>query len=260
MEMSIRYKIQELFDRRRPSKYELKKYLIKDGKKHPFALICPGGAYWCVCSFVEGLPFMDELRRRGYAVFILYYHVQKEARYPAPQEDVARALRDIFEHAEKYGVETEGYSIWGSSAGGHLVASFGTENMGYRKYNLPKPGALVLTYPVITMGEKTHEGSRNNLLGEHPTEEMIEFASVEKQITSAYPATFVWCGDADQSVPPENSHMLAEALKEKGVPYEFVEYPGVDHGVGLGKGLVCEPWFERAVAFWEKQRIEQKEN
>lgn len=252
--MSLKYTIQEWYDRHHANKYELKKYLIKDGKKHPFALICPGGAYWCVCSFVEGLPFMEELRKKGYAVFVLYYHVQDKARYPAPQEDVARALHDILDHAEEYNIDTEGYSIWGSSAGGHLAASFGTESMGYPKYHLPKPGALVLIYPVVTMGEKTHEGSRYQLLGENPTEEQIELTSVEKQVTDKYPPTFVWCGDADTCVPPANSHMLAAVLEEKGVAYEFVEYPGVDHGVGLGKGLACEPWFEKAVAFWENQR------
>lgn len=252
--MNLKYKLQEFYDRYRPSRYELKKYLIKDGKKHPFALLCPGGAYWSVCSFVEGIPIMEKLKKKGYSVFILYYHVQDEARYPAPQEDVARALRDILDHAQEYGVETEGYSIWGASAGGHLAASFGTENMGYIHYGLPKPTSLVLIYPVITMGEKTHEGSRYNLLGPNPTDECVEFTSVEKNVTEKYPPTFVWCGDADRAVDPENSHMLVSALEKKGVIYEFVEYPGVDHGVGLGKGLACEPWFERAVAFWEQQR------
>ena len=252
--MKLKYWIQEIRDRQRPSRYELKKFLIKDGKKHPFALICPGGAYGCVCSFVEGVPFMEELKKKGYAVFILYYHIKDEARYPAPQDDVARALQDILEHAEEYNIDPEGYSVWGSSAGGHLVASFGTENMGYMQYQLPKPASLILIYPVVTMGEKTHQGSRDNLLGVNPTEEMVVFTSVEEQITENYPPTFVWCGDADRVVDPVNSHMLVAALEEKQIPHEFVEYPGVDHGVGLGKGLVCEPWFEKAVAFWEKHR------
>lgn len=252
--MKMKFKIQEWIDRRRSSRYELKKYLIKDGKKHPFALICPGGGYGCVCSFVEGVPYMEELRKRGYAVFILYYHIGEEARYPAPQDDVARALRDILEHAEEYGVETEGYSLWGSSAGGHLVGSFGTENMGYIKYGLPKPGALIQIYPVVTMGEHTHVGSCENLLGKDAALEMLEFASVEKHITEHYPPTFVWCGDADDVVEPINSQMLADALDKQGIPYEYHVYPGVSHGVGLGKGLACESWFDKAVAFWESQR------
>ena len=252
--MKINLKLQEELDWQRPSKYELQKYLIEDGKKHPFALICPGGGYGCVCSFVEGIPYMEELHKRGYSVFILYYRIGEEARYPNPQDDVARALRDILDHAEEYGVETEGYSLWGSSAGGHLVGSFGTENMGYKKYGLPKPATIVQVYPVVTMGEYTHPGSRDNLLGLNATQEMIDFASVEKNVTENYPPTFVWCGDADDLVPPVNSHMLAAALKEHGVPHVFEEYSGVGHGVGVGKGLVCEPWMEHAIAFWEGQR------
>lgn len=83
---------------------------------------------------------------------------------------------------------------------------------------------------------------------------MIALASVERQITPAYPPTFVWCGDADHIVDPENSRMLVKELEKNSIPHRFVEYPGVDHGVGLGKGLACESWYEEAVAFWEGQR------
>ena len=69
-------------------------------------------------------------------------------------------------------------------------------------------------------------------------------------MTENYPATFLWCGDADTCVPPKNSHLLAEALQTAGVPHKFIEYPGVDHGVGLGIGTASEPWFYEAVKFW----------
>lgn len=39
-----------------------------------------------------------------------------------------------------------------------------------------------------------------------------------------------------------------------GVPHKLVVYPGVDHGVGLGKGLACEGWLDEAVRFWESQQ------
>lgn len=238
----------------RPNKYELKKYLINDGKKHPFALICPGGGYFAVCSFVEGEPFAKELNRRGYHAFVVYYRVKDRAQYPAPQEDVARALREILAHAQEWNLDTRAYSLWGSSAGGHLAASFGTDAMGYRNYDLPKPSTLVLTYPVVTMGEKTHIGSRENLLGKDAEPGKLDFASVEKQITANYPPTFLWCGDADQTVDPVNCEMLEAALKEKGIPHLRKCYPGVDHGVGLGQGLACEGWFDEAVKFWERCR------
>ena len=239
----------------RENEYQLDEYVIGDGKKHPFALICPGGGYEMVADFVEGKPFAEELNKRGYSAFVVYYRVKDKARYPAPQEDVARALRDILSRAEELNLDTECWSLWGSSAGGHLAASFSTQNMGYPKYDLPRPGTLVLIYPVVTMGPDTHEGSRVNLLGADATEEQIEFASVEKQVTAEYPPTFVWCGDADDTVPMSNSEMLAEALEKCGVPHLLKVYPGIGHGVGLGTGTVCEDWLDEAVAFWEKQRV-----
>lgn len=254
MKMNWSQRVQASKDMLRRNKYEIKEYRIKDGKKHPFAVICPGGGYSMVCSFVEGVPFAKKLNEMGYSAFVVYYRVRKKALFPAPQDDLARAVKEILAHAEEWKLETEGYSVWGSSAGGHLVGSFGTESMGYAKYGLPKPGALVLIYPVVTMTELTHGGSRDNLLGKNPKEEMIQQTSIEQQVTENYPPTFVWCGDADQTVDPKNSHMLAETLTAAGVSHQFKEYPGVDHGVGLGEGLACQDWFESAVKFWEEQR------
>lgn len=238
----------------RSKRYCLKECVICDGKMHPFALICPGGGYSMVCSFIEGEPYAKKLNELGYSAFVLYYRCGKQASFPNPQDDLARALRDILSRADELHLETEGYSVWGSSAGGHLAASFGTESLGYAHYGLPKPAALVLTYPVITMEDFTHGGSRDNLLGKQPSRKMIELCSIEQQVTENYPPSFVWCGDADRTVDPKNSKAFAKALEENGVPVQFEHFPGVDHGVGLGTGLACEPWFDHAVSFWEKQR------
>lgn len=235
------------------NKYELVPFLIQDGKKHPAAIICPGGGYNMICSYVEGEPFAKQLNALGISAVIVYYRVRELAAFPAPQDDLARAVREVHDRAEEWNLDMEGYSVWGSSAGGHLVSSFGTESLGYMHYGLPKPGAMVLIYPVITMGQYTHEGSRDNLLGKGASPELQRRTSVECLVTEQYPPTFVWCGDSDTCVDPRNSHMLAQALTEHNVPFVFREYPGIDHGVGLGTGTVCEPWFDEAVRFWRSQ-------
>ena len=79
---------------------------------------------------------------------------------------------------------------------------------------------------------------------------MVNDSGIRKRV---YPPAFVWCGSADKVVDPENSRMLDRELERCGVPHEFVEYPNVDHGVGLGKGLACGGWFDKAVAFWNEQ-------
>ncbi|MBP3673850.1 MAG: alpha/beta hydrolase [Oscillospiraceae bacterium] len=245
--------IREIRDTYRPNRYALKPRLIRDSKRHPVAIICPGGGYRRVCSFLEGEPYAKKLNRMGYHAVIVYYRVKDLARFPAPQDDLARAVGEVFENADRWNLDTNCYSIWGSSAGGHLAASFGTEAMGYAKYGLPKPGAVILTYPVVTMGEKTHPGSRNFLLGPAPSGDLITLTSVEQQITPSYPPTFLWWGDADGTVDPDNSRMLLSALERNGIPCVHREYHGVDHGIGIGKGFACYGWFEEAVAFWESQ-------
>ena len=230
-------------------------YVLRDGKKHPFALVCPGGGYAMVCSFIEGKPIAKLLNEKGISVFILYYRVKKKALYPAPMDDLARAVKEIHDRAAEYNVDTTNYSIWGGSAGGHLTASFGTDNMGYQKYHLPKPGALVLSYPVISMSKKlTHMGSHDCLLGKDADEKKEWFASVEQHVTADYPPTYIWCGDADDVVSPENTKYMVKALKETGIPVEYDIFPGVGHGIGPGTGTSAQGWVDKAVEFWFRQQ------
>lgn len=205
-----------------------------------------------VCSFLEGEPYARTLNEMGFHAFVVYYRVKKKAAYPAPQDDLARAIREILNHKEVWNLDADNYSLWGSSAGGHLAASFCTNAMGYKNDGLPQPSTLILAYPVVTMDQKlTHIGTRKNLIGTAPTDEIVYLASIENHIAKDFPRTFLWCGSADSLVPPENSRMLAARLKANGVPHCFIEYPGVDHGVGLGKGLACEGWIKEAVRFWQ---------
>jgi len=241
----------------RGSRYEIVwDYIIDDGATHPVAIICPGGAYFNVCSYVEGKPFAQYLNRVGISAVIVYYRVDKEATYPNPQDDLAKAVNEVISQADSLHLDMKNYSVWGSSAGGHLVASFGTDNMGYKKYNLPKPASLVLIYPVISMDPKiTHPDTMTNLLGKSPSKEMIEFASVEKNVTADYPPTYVWCGAADSVVPPQNTKLLVDALDKAKVSYEYNIYPEVDHGAGLAYDGPAEGWIDNAISFWKKQSI-----
>ena len=249
--MKLQTKLRRLLDRYHSGFY-MEKHLLKDGRRHPVAIICPGGGYHWVCSFSEGLPYAKKLNRMGFHAFVVHYRCGAGFEYPTPHNDLARAISDIIAHSEQWNLDMTNYSLWGSSAGGHLAASFGTDTMGYKNYNLPKPAAIILSYPVVTMYEKAHAGSRRYLLGENPPDDMLEKASVEKQITADYPPAFVWHGLADRDVDPANSALLAQALEDSGVEYIHTTFEGVDHGVGIGEGLACEGWFEKAVDFWQK--------
>lgn len=238
-----------------PNRYRLDdRFVLRDGKIHPCAILCPGGGYGMVCSFIEGVPVVKKLNEQGISAFIVYYRVREKALYPRPMVDLARAVREVIAKAEQYHIDPKSYSVWGSSAGGHLAASFGTAHMGYQKYNLPKPQTLVLSYPVITMERGlTHMGSHDQLLGKDADAKREAFASIEKHISGSYPPTYLWCGDSDTVVPPENTKRMAAALEEAGVSFACDIFPGVDHGIGPGTGTAAEGWIDRAVSFWRRQ-------
>lgn len=239
-------------DLHRWNRYRLDdRFVLRDGKKHPFAVICPGGGYGVICSFIEGTPIARKLNGLGISAFIVYYRVRHRARFPNPQDDLARAVREILSRAEEYRIEPENYSVWGASAGGHLAAGFGTETMGWAKYGLPRPGAVVLIYPVISMDPAlTHMGTHDNLLGKRATHAMEDAASIDRNVTPAYPPCYLWCGDADTLVDPENTRRMAAALERKEVPFHCEIFPGVEHGVGPGTGTAAEGWIDHAVDFW----------
>ncbi len=243
---------QMLYDFARPNRYKLvDKYILRDGKTHPLAILCPGGGHTMVCSFAEGVPFAKKLNEMGISAAIVYYRVRKKAAYPAVQEDLAKAVKTLLDNSEKYPVDPASYSVWGSSAGGHLAASFGTETMGYKNYGLPAPACLVLAYPVISMHkELTYKQSRKYFIGENADEKRESFASIDENVTASYPKTYLWCGDADRTVPPENSKRMDAALTKANVRHRFRIFPGVGHGLGLAAGTSAEGWIEEAAAFW----------
>jgi len=235
-----------------PNRYALDlRFVIKDGKKHHVAILIPGGAYRIVCSFIEGVPIARKLNEKGISAVILYYRVKKKAAYPAPMDDLARAVKECAERADELWLDMNNYSVWGASAGGHLAGSFGTENMGYIKYGLPKPAALILEYPVISMmPELTNKVTHDNLLGKNASPEMETFASIERHVTENYPPTYVWCGDRDTTVPPENTRIMAEQLEKAGVRNLWDIFPGAEHGIGPGTGTSAKDWIDKAVCFW----------
>ena len=80
----------------------------------------------------------------------------------------------------------------------------------------------------------THAGSRSNLLGDKPSQALIDLLSNEKQVTSQTPPTFIVQTADDPVVPMENALLFAGACRKAGVPVELHLYEHGPHGIGLG--------------------------
>ena len=106
-----------------------------------------------------------------------------------------------------------------------------------------KPAALFLCYPVLTMGEKTHAGSRALFLGKEAEDKALQREwSVEERVDATYPPTFLWQCTQDDTVPFENSLMMKAALERAGVPFGFMPVEGTKHGWGVAKNTPAEGW------------------
>lgn len=241
--MSLKYKIGVFLDKHHRNKYELKKFLVKDGKPHRFILVIPGGGFENCFTSYEGKDYAKRFNKEGYHAYVVYYRNKDLSFYPKPLEDISRAIHNIISRAIKDKVIIDNYIIVGSSIGGYLASMFSTKKICEDKYKLPRPSYLGLCYPVITMGELTHFGSRNRFLGEHPTINLQQEYSVELNIDKDYPKCYFFCGDADLIVKNENCELLRDALTKQNVNYVYRKFKDVGHGFGLGKGTNAEIWF-----------------
>lgn len=116
----------------------------------------------------------------------------------------------------------------GSSAGGHLAATVATRS----KPEL-QPTFQILFYPVITMDETfTHIASRDNLLGEEVSPELVVLYSNEKQVTKDTPRALILFSDDDSGVHPLNGVHYYLALKKHAIPASLYIYPSGGHGWG----------------------------
>ena len=204
-------------------------------------LIIPGGGY-DMNSKREGDPVALSFMLKGYCTFILNYTCKVS--YPTPMIEVACAIDYLRKNASKYYLKKDELVLCGFSAGGHLASSYGylcrhddfTKRVDFLAENLI-PNALILSYPVITMGKETHLGTKNNITN-NGNKELCNLLSVEKHITKEYPPTFIWTTTEDTIVPYCNSKMLVEELNNNGVPNKFITYPFLDHGKSIGTSLV----------------------
>lgn len=226
-------------------------------------VICPGGGYGGLAQH-EGRDYAMWLNAHGIAGFVLKYRLGSHGyRHPAMLQDAARAVRIVRSRCEEWGVDPSRVGIMGSSAGGHLASTLLTHFDGgdvaasdpvERESSRPDLG--ILCYPVITMGEYTHQGTKNNLLGNNPSPELVKLLSNELQVTKQTPPCFIWHTFEDDGVPVENSLGFASALRRAGVPFDLHIYEKGRHGIGLGDKppfANTHPWAADCL-FWLKTR------
>lgn len=216
-------------------------YLHDDGQARPAILIIPGGGYRLV-SPNEGQMIALRFFEEGYQAFVLTYSTNFMNAAPLlklPLKDASRAMRCIRKNAGEFHVIPNRIAACGFSAGAHLAGSLAVHYDDVSLQTEPdadiscRPDAVVLNYPVITSGEKAHRDSFTALFGSEPTQEQLDWASLEKNVTPQTSPAFLWQTFTDETVPVENSMLFTRACREQGVPCELHLYMDGPHGMGL---------------------------
>ncbi|MEI8084969.1 MAG: alpha/beta hydrolase [Paludibacter sp.] len=215
-------------------------------------VICPGGGYASVWHVKEGSEIAKWFNELGISAFVLHYRMPN-GHTAVPLSDAQTALKIVHKRAKEWNIKQNKIGIMGFSAGGHLASTVGT----HFKTNDERPAFMILAYPVVTMDSTlTHWGSRNNLLGKRPYDELVKLYSNELQVTKNTPPTFIVHATDDKTVPVKNSIQLYEALKENKIEAELDTFAVGGHGFGMRKrGIPVDNWPELLRNWLNKQKL-----
>lgn len=200
-------------------------YIVNENENHAAVVICPGGGYVRRADH-EGEPIAKWLNSLGISAFILHYRVAPY-KHPVPLIDAQRAISLVRYRADEWNIKIDKESS--------------------------RPNIAILCYPVISFSRFIHEGSMNNLIGDHAEQTLREYLSSENNISESTPPVFMWHTADDASVPVGNALVFADALSEKKIPFELHIFQSGRHGLGLAMDepdvaswtMTCETWLRK---------------
>lgn len=204
-----------------PGKINTGIFFFRGDPDAPFAIICPGGGFSYVGLLHEGFPLASEISKKKLNAFVIRYRIGSEK---WATEDLAYAIRCIFENAASLKVNSKNYSLWGGSAGARMVgniAYYGVNSFGAGDY--PKPITTVIAYTGQSLYSKD------------------------------FPATFITVSADDGIASVSIVDKRVQNLKDAGVAVSYERYKNAGHGFGLGTGTDAAGWLNKAVAFWQSQ-------
>ena len=224
-----------------------------------YGIVCIAGSGWNALPGQDAPPLKESaiigdwakvLGAAGYTLFAVNHRATSRFQYPAAVEDVQRAVRFVRLNAGRFGIGPNRIGAMGGSSGGHLAAMVGVLD-GAGDPNDPDPvnrvsskvqSVVALYAPSDLKRIRTIPGGPavSLFLGVRPIDDTSAPTSIEyKLYSSASPITYVTAddppflmfhGDADETVPFEQSQLMEAALRKVAVPVQFVPVSGGRHG------------------------------
>ena len=226
--------------------------VYKPAKPNGYGIIFISGSGWTAPLAYSAEPlksnsqsklYAKALASAGYAAFAVSHRAVPRFRYPAPVEDVQRAVRFIRHNAERFGIRADRIGAAGGSSGGHLVSMLGVlDGQGNPADPDPVERESAKVQCVVARAAPVDFLTGNNgnfLLGMgKPTgkaQDTAEYrtykeASPVTYITPDDPPFLLMHGDKDEQVAFSQSEEMEAKLKAAGVTVKLVRIEGAGHG------------------------------
>lgn len=238
-------------------------YVENGHERHVLDLHIPAGATRTtpLVVFVHGggwrqgnkdRPPVAPLLSDGFVCASINYRLTEHAAFPAQIHDCKAAIRWLRSNAETYGYDATRIGVWGTSAGGHLVALMGTSgDVEALEGELGSIGVsscvqavcdyfgptdlLLMNAQAGANGAIDHDAANSpesRLVG-GPLQQrkaVAQSASPLSYVSASDPPFYVLHGDEDRLVPVEQSRLLKDALDLAGVSCRFRIVEGAGHG------------------------------
>jgi acetyl esterase/lipase len=196
--------------------------------------------------------WVPPLVRAGYTVFTINHRAAPRFHYPAALEDVQRAVRFIRHHAKDYGIAPDRIGGVAGSSGAHLtalVAMLGTPgDSGDPDPVNREPATLqcvALRAAPIDMRQMANDADAEGIayvvsFMEMPPSKASVIAKIYAEaspishVSRSSPPVLLIHGDADKTVPYQQSVAMEKALRGVNVPVRLITIPGGEHGPDFG--------------------------
>jgi acetyl esterase/lipase len=200
----------------------------------------------------------------GYTVFSLNHRLVTRFHYPEPVEDIQRAIRFVRHNARQYAIDPAHLGGLGGSSGAHLaglVAMLAAPALTDDADAVNRQPAT-LQCVILRAGPtdlKAMIGSGTiataavvAFLNRLPTpmrddQRVYGAASPITHVGASSPPVLLIHGDADDTVPYQQSVVMEAALRAAQVPVSLVRVPGGVHGSNFGTGGKPHPQFSEVL-------------
>ena len=220
----------------------LRMYRPSDAATLPVLVFAHGGGY-----VLGNLDTHDRICRllaqhSGWAVLAVDYTLAPEKHFPLQPDQLFAVLRHVATHAQELGVDAARIALGGDSAGAHLglgaaldaraaglLPAVCAQLLYYGAYGL-KDSASRRLYgwsDLDGLDEKDSATYSDHYLA-RPEDRDHPRANLLRSDMAGLPPTFI--GAVAYDPLRDDSLVLAEFMKERGVPHRLVVYEGVLHG------------------------------